>query len=277
MEVIRDLTFDKERALYEKSDIHIINCKFDGEADGESALKESTKIVAESCYFNLRYPLWHCSGAVLKNCEMTINCRAPLWYSNDVLIDSCQLNTIKAIRECSGINIKSTRIVSEELGWRTDKITISDSYIEGQYAFFQSANMKLVNVDFKGKYSFQYIENAVIDRCNLDTKDAFWHGKNITVRNSVIKGEYLGWYCENVTFENCKIIGTQPLCYCKGLNLINCEMIDCDLSFERSEVYAELVKPILSIKNPLKGKITAPECGEIIIDSHKYKAEIIIG
>lgn len=128
----------------------------------------------------------------------------------------------------------------------------------------------------KGKYSFQYIENSVFENCQFDTKDAFWHAKNILVRNSTVKGEYLAWYCENVTFENCRIIGTQPLCYCKGLKLINCEMIDTDLAFERSEVEAVITTPVLSIKNPLSGRITVPAVGEIIRDIPDTKGEILV-
>ena len=89
---------------------------------------------------------------------------------------------------------------------------------------------------------------------------------NVVVRDSVVKGEYLAWYCENVTFENCRIIGTQPLCYCKGLKLVNCEMIDTDLAFERSDVEAAITTPVMSIKNPLSGRIAVPAVGEIIRD-----------
>ena len=96
------------------------------------------------------------------------------------------------------------------------------------------------------------------------------------MHNSTVKGEYLAWYCENVTFENCKIIGTQPLCYCKGLKLINCEMIDCDLAFERSEVEAVITTPVLSIKNPLSGRITVPAVEEIIRDIPEAKGEIVV-
>ena len=66
----------------------------------------------------------------------------------------------------------------------------------------------------------------------------------------------------------CKIIGTQPLCYAEGLVLENCEMIDCDLSFEKSEVTASIKGNITSIKNPLKGKITADFIGNIILDTN---------
>ena len=40
MKVIKDLVLDEERALYNLKDALIENIKFDGPADGESALKE---------------------------------------------------------------------------------------------------------------------------------------------------------------------------------------------------------------------------------------------
>ena len=95
------------------------------------------------------------------------------------------------------------------------------------------------------------------------------------VRDSIVRGEYLAWYSENVTFERCKIVGTQPFCYCKGLRLVDCEMIDTDLAFERSEVEANLLAPIVSIKNPLSGRIRVPAVGEIIRDIDGAEGEII--
>ena len=91
-----------------------------------------------------------------------------------------------------------------------------------------------------------------------------------------MKGEYLAWYCENVTFENCTIIGTQPLCYCKGLKLINCAMIDTDLAFERSEVEADITTEVISIKNPLSGRISVPAVGEIIRDIPGADGEVVV-
>lgn len=128
----------------------------------------------------------------------------------------------------------------------------------------------------QGKYSFQYIKNAVFEDCVFDTKDAFWHGENITVRNSTIKGQYLAWYSNGLTLINCKIIGTQPFCYCKNLKLINCEMIETDLAFEKSQVEAEIITKIDSVKNPLSGRITAPDIGEVIGDDCNAKGKIII-
>ena len=95
----------------------------------------------------------------------------------------------------------------------------------------------------------------------------------MVVRNCTVKGEYLAWYCENVTFDHCTIIGTQPLCYCKGLKLIDCQMVDCDLAFEHSEVWAT----VSSIKNPLAGShITVPEVRTIIRDIPEATGEIVV-
>ena len=71
MELIENKTFDAERALYGSDGISIKNCRFDGPADGESALKASRNIVADSCFFNLRYPFWHDHDLTISSSEMT--------------------------------------------------------------------------------------------------------------------------------------------------------------------------------------------------------------
>ncbi len=266
MKVIENLTLDMERALYGSEDVLVKNCAFDGPADGESAFKECRNISVENCFFNLRYPFWHCDGLQIENCHLTDKCRAALWYSEGITAKDTRLHGIKALRECSRISIENCDIVSPEFGWSSSHISMKDCTAESEYFMLRATDFTAENLTMKGKYSFQYMENAVFENCNLDTKDAFWHAKNITVKNSTVKGEYLAWYCENVTFINCRIIGTQPLCYCKKLKLIDCEMINTDLSFEKSEVDATLTAPIDSIKNPLKGEIRVPAVGEIIMD-----------
>ena len=153
---------------------------------------------------------------------------------------------------------------------------MKDTSAESEYFMLRSSHLNFDHIKLKGKYSFQYISDSVFTDCEFDTKDAFWHAKNVVVRDSIVKGEYLAWYCENVTFENCTVIGTQPLCYCKGLKMINCRMIDCDLSFEKSEVEADIVSSVISIKNPRSGKITVESVGEIIMDDPEAGGEVFI-
>jgi hypothetical protein len=276
MRTITDMTFDEERALYGSENICVKDCIFDGPKDGESAFKECAGVVAERCFFNLRYPFWHDRGLKISDCELTEMCRAALWYSENIEIMSTKLYGIKALRECRGAVVKNCDIISPEFGWSVIDIVMESCTVQSEYFMMRSKGLKFKNVEMKGKYSFQYIEDAVFENCVFDTKDAFWHGKNVTVRDSVVKGEYLGWYSEGLTLENCRIIGTQPLCYCKGLKLINCVMEDTDLAFEKSEVEATVKSPVLSIKNPLSGRIYAPEVGEIIMDDVNARGEVII-
>ncbi len=276
MKTITNQIFDEERALYGEHDVIAQSCKFDGPADGESAFKECRNIIANKCFFNLRYPFWHNQGLKIADSEMTELCRAALWYSNDMEITNTKLHGIKALRECGNVKMSGCDVISPEFGWSVHDMEMTDCTAESEYFMMRSNHLKFSKVNFKGKYSFQYIEDSVFENCVFDTKDAFWHAKNVTVRNSVVKGEYLAWYCENVIFENCKIIGTQPLCYCKGLKLIHCEMTDTDLCFEKSEVDAAITTPVISIKNPLSGEIRVPAVGEIIRDDQHSKGKIIV-
>ncbi len=275
MNIFKDQSFDEERALYGSNGVSVQNCKFDGPADGESALKESKNVEVSDCFFNLRYPFWHDDKLKISGSEMTDKCRASLWYSNDITITDTKMHGIKALRECSNVKIENCDIISPEFGWSVKDIDMKNSSAQSEYFMMRSDRLHFDNVNLKGKYSFQYITDSTFENCDFDTKDSFWHAKNVVIKNSTIKGEYLAWYCENVTFENCTIIGTQPLCYCKNLKLINCKMEETDLAFEKSEVEATVTTPVLSIKNPRAGKITVPEVKEIIMDDPEAKGEII--
>lgn len=275
MNTITDKTFDAERALYGSDGIHLINCEFDGPADGESALKESRDIIAENCYFNLRYPFWHDVNLQIKNSRMTELCRAAVWYSENIDISGTQMNGIKALRECRNVKISGCGIISPEFGWSVKDIFMENTSAQSEYFMLRSENLEFKNVKLEGKYSFQYIENAVFENCEFTTKDAFWHAKNVTVKNSVINGEYLAWYSDGLVLENCKIKGTQPFCYCKNLKLVNCEMIDADLCFEKSDVEASITSPVISIKNPSSGIIKVKSFGEYIHDDKNSKAVVL--
>ena len=276
MKIVKNQTFDAERAFYGSDGVKVIECRFEGAADGESAFKESKNIIVENCFWDLRYPFWHDTGLKIVGTELNINCRAALWYSSDIEIESTKLHGIKALRECKNVNVRNTSVISPEFGWSSKNINMRDTSCEGEYFMMRAEKLDFERVTLKGKYSFQYITDSVFENCNFDTKDAFWHAKNVVVRNSIVKGEYLAWYAEDITFENCKISGTQPLCYCKNLKLINCEMENADLAFEKSSVDATLTTPVISIKNATSGRIIVPAVDEIIMDAPDAKCEIII-
>ena len=269
--------FGEERALYGVQGITLLSCRFEGEEDGESALKESSNITVRDSFFDLRYPLWHVNGAKIEGCEMTQNCRAALWYDADIALSRCTMNGIKAVRECRGVHISDCTVSSPEFGWKSAGVRLERCRVSSEYAFLEGRDIAAEEMNFSGKYSFQYTRNVNISRSELHTKDAFWHAKNVTVTDSVIDGEYLGWYSEGLTLIRCHIKGTQPFCYCKKLRLIDCTMENCDLAFEYSDVRADVRGEILSVKNVRSGYVRADAIGEVIrtADS-KYPARAAI-
>ena len=266
LKTIHDLTLDEERALYGVQNARIENCTFDGPADGESALKETRGTQLHSCRFALRYPVWHAQDCQVSECVMTEGCRAPFWYCQDLSIHKSAISGAKALRECDNVLLNGCEIESDEFGWLNRGLVMENCRLTSGYPFFFCRDIEMRGLQMTAKYSFQYVENAVLRNCRLQTKDAFWHTKNVTVYDSEINGEYLGWYSEGLRLVRCRITGTQPLCYCRGLILEDCEMQGCDLSFEKSDVQAQVRGPILSVKNPENGRILADSIGELILD-----------
>ena len=274
--VVENVTFDEERALYGRENLLVKNVRFDGPADGESALKECKNIWVDGCFCNLRYPFWHVHGLKITHTEMTVMCRASLWYTDGLVIENCKLHGPKAIRECADVKVTGCDINSIEFGWFTDDITLEDCTVYSEYIMLHASNVTMKNVIFNGKYPLQYVVGGTLEGCVIDTKDALWHGKNITIKNCVVKSEYLAWYSDGLTFIDCTIMGAQPFCYCKNLTLINCKMEGCNLAFEKSTVNATITNFVDSIKNPYEGVIEAAEVGEIVRDDPKSTGKIIV-
>lgn len=264
MTEIRNRTSDREREFYGMREVNASGILIAGPADGESAFKECSDLRVSDSEFRLRYPFWHNDELNIINCKFTDTCRAPLWYTEGCSLSGCSFAGPKALRECSEITASDCVFNSEEFGWMCDTLTFAECEFESNYFLFRSSDIALKNCRMKGKYSFQYTENVSVSHCVLDTKDAFWHSKDTTITDCTVKGEYLGWYSENLTLIRCKISGTQPFCYCEGLKLIDCEMTDTDLSFEYSDVEADVRGEIMSVKNPLSGRIVADGYGAII-------------
>ena len=156
--------------------------------------------------------------------------------------------------------------------------TIKNKTFGFERALYGTKNAVIENCLFEGKEdgesAMKECENIAVVNCRMDLRYPLWH-----VRGLKVRGGYLAWYSENLTFVRCKIIGTQPLCYCKNLKLIDCTMQDCDLSFEYSDVEADIIGNVLSVKNPRSGRITADSVGEVILTKDSVyppKAEVRI-
>ena len=275
MQTISNRSFDAERALYGMRDLHLVNCRFTGPEDGESAVKECRHVHAEHCLCDLRYPFWHVHDLHLDQCEITENGRAALWYSDHVSIRDSRLHDIKALRECHEVDVRGCDIASDEFGWFSRNVVMQDCTVQGSYFMMQARNLTFSGVRFSGRYALQYLHDCTFTDCDITSRDAFWHAENVLVKNCVLKGEFLGWYSNHLTLDHCRILSSQPLCYCDNLTLIDCEVVDSDLCFEKSRLTATITTTVDSIKNPLSGTIELPGVDELICDDPESTARII--
>ncbi|MBO7673908.1 MAG: DUF3737 family protein [Atopobiaceae bacterium] len=265
MQTISNEHFTGERALFKAHDLRLNGCTFD---DGESPLKESRHITAENVVFGWYYPLWYAHDVRVRNSVVLQDVRAGLWYSNDVVMEDTNYAGVKGIRKCRGVRLERVQLPNaEETLWWCDGVELKDVTVTGDYFCQGSNNIHATGLKLNGKYSFDGCTNVVIEDSQLITKDAFWNCENVVVRNSLIVSQYLSWNARNVRFENCVIKSEQGMCYVDGLTLRDCQLMDTDLAFEYcTNVDAELTAPIVSVKNPLSGRIVAPRIGEVIFD-----------
>ena len=254
-----------ERALFKSRDLAVNNSIFD---DGESPLKESRNIEVTDSVFGWKYPLWYSSNVRVSGTAFLEMARAGIWYTNDVQITDSTYQAPKGLRKCHNVRLERVQMAhADETLWWNDGVELVDVTATGDYFCQGSRNVYAKNLQLTGNYGFDGCENVVIEDSRLLTKDCFWNCKNVTVRNSMIVGEYLAWNSKNVRLENCIIQSEQGLCYVEGLTLRNCKLIETDLAFEYcSDVDAEVVSPIVSVKNPYNGRIVAPSIGEVIFD-----------
>lgn len=266
MEIIKQLETGGERPLFGVHDLVLDGVTIHA---GESALKKTSDITAVNCTFEGKYPFWHSRAFVLDHCRFTVGARAALWYSQGCTMRDCVVEAPKMFRKMSGISVENTNFPDgEEMLWDCDGVTLRNVAIDNcDYLFMHTDNIDIDHYRQNGNYTFQYCRNVVIRNAVINSKDAFWNTENVTVYDSEINGEYLGWYSKNLTMVNCRISGTQPFCYISGLKLVGCTMAeDSDLAFEESDVDAEILSRITSVKNPHRGTIRASQVGELILD-----------
>nr|AHF26039.1 hydrogenase-4 component C [uncultured bacterium Contigcl_1738] len=265
MNIIKGQHLTGERALFKARGLRVENCRFD---EGESPLKESRDIEVTNTVFGWRYPLWYDEHVSVKGSAFIETARAGIWYSNDVELIDCSFDAPKGIRKCHNVRLSHVQMPhADETLWWCEDVRVEDVSVTGDYFLQGSRDIYVKNLHLSGKYSFDGCTNLVVEDSRLITKDAFWNCENVVVRNCFIVSEYLAWNARNVTFENCIIQSLQGLCYVSGLTLRSCDLMDTDLAFEYcSDVDAELRTPVVSVKNPLNGRIVAPSIGEIIFD-----------
>lgn len=268
MTQINNRYFEGERILYGLEDADLDGITF---GNGESPLKEAKNINLKNSIFKWKYPLWYDENVKVENTTFETMSRSGIWYTKNITIKDSALQAPKLFRRASYINLDNVHFAdAAETMWTCDHIKITNSQINGDYFGKDSKNIYLDHVSVVGNYVFDGAENIEIHNSTFISKDAFWNCKNVTIYDSTIDGEYLAWNTNNIKFINCKIESDQGLNYIDQLEIKNSSLIHTDLAFEKvSNMNVELTSKIDSVKNPISGKLSAPEIGILIMDPNK--------
>ena len=263
--------YEGERALFNISNKSISYCTFQ---NGESPLKESSDLALYETSFKWKYPLWYCNNVDLKNCYMLDGARAGIWYTNNLKAKNLAVSAPKAFRRCDSLLLEDVSFYNaEETLWFCTNVTLKNVKVNGRYFGMGCKNIVADNIEIVDDYAFDGACNVVVKNSRILSKDAFWNTQDVVVENSYIVGEYLAWNAKNITFKNCIIESLQGLCYIDNLKLVGCRLENTTLSFEySSDIDAEVINVIDSVKNPISGVIKAKGIKELILDKDKIDA-----
>lgn len=265
MNTIQQQLLEGERALFQSCGLTVVDCKF---ANGESPLKESRDLRIEGTTFAWKYPLWYCDRVEVERSSLLETARSGIWYTNFITIRDSIIEAPKTFRRGHDITLQRVELPNaQETLWNCRNIRLEQVSAKGDYFGFNSSDIEIDGLRLAGNYCFDGGRNITVRNSHLLSKDSFWNCENVTVENSTIIGEYIGWNSKNLTFINCTIESLQGLCYIEGLKLVNCKLLDTSLAFEYcSDVDAQVISRIDSVKNPISGTIRAKAIGEIIQD-----------
>ena len=254
-----------ERALFMAKDMDITDAIFE---NGESPLKESADVNVKNSVFRWKYPLWYAKNAAVNGSQLLDGARAGIWYTDGIQVVDSTIEAPKAFRRSKNISLEHVHMpnASETL-WMCEGVEMHDVSAHGNYFAMNSSNICAEDFRLTGNYSFDGCKDVWMRNATLLSKDAFWNCEDVVVIDSFITGEYIGWNSRNLTFINCTIESLQGFCYIQGLKLQNCRLLHTDLAFEYcSDIQADIVTEIESVKNPISGMISARGIGEIIFD-----------
>ena len=257
--------YEGERALFQTKNAFLKNDLFD---NGESPLKESADLTIDNCTFGWKYPLWYGHRFYVTNSHWLETARAGVWYTDDASFMHCQIEAPKNFRKCHRLRLENCKLSNaEETLWWNEDVYGENLEVKGDYFGMGSKRVFMRNLTLDGNYAFDGASELYFKNCTLHTKDAFWNCHHVVLDHCVIEGEYFGWNSEDVTLIDCEVHSHQGFCYMNGIKLVRTKVLDTDLSFEYcTNIDADITTPVLSIKNPISGKIQLPEVGKLIQD-----------
>lgn len=239
-----------ESALKECSDIEAVGCRFEGKypfwhvdrftvkdclfTPGARAalwysrdlvmtdtLVEAPKMFREMKGIRLervRIPdaqetMWHCSDVVLRDVEVA-DADYLFMHSRNIDIDGYRQQGNYSFQYCTDVVIRNAVIDSKDAFWNTERVTLVDCTLTGEYLGWHSRGLRLVRCRISGTQPLCYASGLVMEDCVMapdcdlafeeSTLDAAVLGPITSVKNPTSGRVVADSYGEIIIDENIK-------------------------------------------------------------------------
>lgn len=193
-----------ESALKECSDITAVDCRFEGKypfwhVDGfkivnclftpgaraalwysrnlemSDTLVEAPKMFREMDNLTLRRvripdaaeTMWHVSNARLEDVEVD-KADYLFMHGKNISVDRYRQQGNYSFQYCVDVEISNADIDSKDAFWMTDRVTLTDCRLTGEYLGWHSRNLTLIRCHISGTQPLCYCENLKMIDCTME-------------------------------------------------------------------------------------------------------------
>ena len=176
---------------------------------------------------NVRFPnasetLWNCDGVTMEHVFAKGDYFA--MNSENMVLRDFELVGNYSFDGVKNLEIHHAKMLSKDAFWNSDKVTVYDSFISGEYLGWNAKNLTLINCTVESLQGMCYIDNLVMKNCKLlnttlafeySTVEAEITGKIDSVLNptsGVIEADDI----EELIMEKDKVDPDKTRIICKG-------------------------------------------------------------
>ncbi len=111
-----------------------------------------------------RETMWHCADVTLRDVEVA-NADYLFMHSRGIDIDGYRQQGNYSFQYCTDVVIRNADIASKDAFWNTDRVTLIDCTLSGEYLGWHSKNLHLVRCRISGTQPLCYASGLVMEDC----------------------------------------------------------------------------------------------------------------
>lgn len=151
-------------ALWYSSDLEMVRTR----VDAPKMFREMQRLsLSDVVIPDAQETLWHCSGVKLRDVEVA-NADYLFMHSSDIDIDRYRQQGNYSFQYCRDVVIRNAHIDSKDAFWNTERVTVYDSVLSGEYLGWHSHSLRLVRCRISGTQPLCYCHDLVMEDCVME-------------------------------------------------------------------------------------------------------------